>query len=182
MNFFNDIQQIDSQVKSGELDMAGRLQLPIRGEAMLFAVDTESKDGRNYLGFYLTLPGVDDYRKFEIRCPSLSDSDSSKYMAMQNIYKTLFGCLKRDPKTVLVDKCFSELTEVLKTNSVKVAYECEETKYIAQRGAKAGSEVSAIFLRSLSGIAKSAKINIEIKRKEQAAGQWEMAPSEEVPF
>lgn len=180
MSFFGEIAQIDNQVKTGELDMAGRLQLPLSGEAILFAVDTESKDGRNYLLFYFTLPGTEDYRKFEIRCPSAADTDNSKYMGMQNIYRTLFGALKRDPKTIMVDRCFAELADTLNTYSIKVNYECEETKYIAQRGAKAGSEVKATFLRSINGIAKVTKTSIEIKKKETT--NWSPNTTDEVPF
>jgi hypothetical protein len=180
MNFWNDIQTIDQQVKSGELDMSGRLQLPKSGIAILFHCDLENKDGRNYFGFYLTNDDATDFRKFEIRCPLGSDQDNAKYMAMQNIYNTLFGAMKQDPKTVMIDKCYNTLTEYLKTKSIKVNFECEETKYIAQKGRKAGEEVSATFLRKLTAVAGIQKVQIEIKKKESSA--WNDDSEETVPF
>lgn len=183
MSIWNDIQSIDNKVKSGELDMSGRLQLPTKGEAFLFHIDLDNKEGRNYIVFYFTLPGVDDYRKFDIRCPSGSDSDNSQYMAIQNIYNTLYGAMKLDSKVVLVEDAYKKVSELLKTKSIKVKYECEESKYIAQKGAKAGQEVTAIFLRSISGLGTTTKMNVEIKKKETAvnAASWEMA-TEDVPF
>jgi hypothetical protein len=183
MGFLQDIAQIDNQVKSGELDMAGTLALPKSGEAILFAVDIEYRDSRNWINFFFTLPGEDNFKKFDIRCPLSTDADNAKYMGMQNIYKTLFGVVKLDPKTISVDKAYSSVIDVLKNKSIKCQYELEERKYLAQRGTRAGQELTAFSLRSITGLSMITKINIEIKKKEPEQGGWQQnVGGEDVPF
>lgn len=192
MDFLREVSQIDQSVKSGELNQAGMLQMPATGEAILFALETDNREGRNYLQFYMTLPGSRDYRRWDVRCPSSGDPDNAKWMGMQNIYNTLFGVLKRDPKSMLVDKCFEEIIERLKTNSIKISYTTEETSYIGQRGARAGKEVKSTFLRTITGVSMIPKIDIVIKPKEtqpaQSSSSWGQPSgggfggSEEVPF
>lgn len=191
MNFLSEVSQIDQSVKSGELNQAGMLPMPPSGEAILFHVDTDNREGRNYIQFFLTLPGSRDYRRWDVRCPSAGDADNAKWMGMQNIYNTLFGVLKRDPKSMLVDKCFEELQAKLKESSVKISYVTEETSYIGQRGKNAGKEVKSAFLRSITGLAMVPKVTIDVKPKaEPQASQsnWGQPAgggfggSEEVPF
>lgn len=191
MNFLSEVSQIDQSVKSGELNQAGMLSMPPTGEAILFHVDTDNREGRNYIQFFLTLPGYRDYRRWDVRCPSADDADNAKWMGMQNIYGTLFGVLKRDPKSMLVDKCFEELAAQLKDKSIKISYVTEETSYIGQRGKNAGKEVKSAFLRSITGLAMVAKVIIDVKPKaapQAAQSNWGQPAgggfggSEEVPF
>lgn len=183
MSLWNEIQDIDNKVKSGELDISGRLQLPNSGDAILFHVEIENKEGRNYILFYFTNEECVDYRKYEIRCPIASDSDNAKYMGMQNIYNTLFGAMNLDPKTIKVDACYDKVSTLLKGKSIKIKYECEETKYIAQRGARQGKEVSSVFLRKITAIAATNKVNIEIKKRADNYSSWnDNYVAEETPF
>jgi hypothetical protein len=191
MNFLSEVSQIDQSVKSGELNQSGMLPMPAVGEAILFAVEADNREGRNYLQFYMTLPGSTDYRRWDVRCPSTGDADNAKWMGMQNIYNTLFGVMKRDPKAMLVDKCFEELTNALKEKSIRIQYTTEETTYIGQKGKNAGKEVKSSFLRTITGISMVAKVSMDIKPKTPppaANSNWGQPAgggfggSEEVPF
>lgn len=166
MNNLSSLNQIDQGVKKGEISGGGMLDLPLKGEAILFDIDVFTRNNNQFLAFYLTLPGAHDYRRFDIRCPSGNDKQAAQYLGMQRIYATLFGAVKADPKSQLVDAVYNQAAEMLKANSIKVAYALSERSFISQRD---GTEKKMMDLDSLSGTAKIERVGVNITKPSEEA-------------
>lgn len=162
-----NLNNIDSGVKSGTISGGGMLQLPLTGEAILFDVDLHNDNGNQYMSFFLTLPGSSDYRRFQLRTPSENDKHAAQYLGMQRIYSTLFGAIKADSKIDLVTTVWLKITEALKASSIKVQYECAENSFISKRD---GKEIKTLELNRLTGTARIERVQIRaLKPSEKSA-------------
>jgi hypothetical protein len=155
------LNQIDNGVKQGTISGGGNLQLPLQGEAILFDIDIHTDNSNQYMSFFLTVPGSQDFRRFQLRTPSQNDKHAAQYLGMQRIYATLFGAIKADPKADLVTAVWERLTETLKTNSIKVQYEAAENSFISKRD---GKEIKTLELNRLTGTARVQRVELNIQK------------------
>jgi hypothetical protein len=135
VNIFDNVDKIDQRVKAGEI--TGRVEFPEKGEAILFAVETRSNSGQNFITFHLALADNLSARgAFDVRLPLPTDKDAGQYLGMQRVYNTLHACGKKNPKIDSTGSVYTALENFLGKNSMRVGFEIENRVQWSERHAK----------------------------------------------
>jgi len=127
LSMLNDLQE---QADSGKLGSFKKW--PEKGSAFVKDIELEDRNGNDY--FAIILQDYEDENcthKFYCRVPRQTDSDGSKYMAMQRL-KSAFGSIQ----TAIGAKGYHDFLSVFKsfigTNRIKVDFELSEYTSISQ--------------------------------------------------
>jgi hypothetical protein len=149
MDIFATADKIDNLVKEGAI--TGRANFPEKGTAILFAVETKSNAGQNFITFHLaehsntSLRGV-----FDVRIPLPTDKEAGQFLGMQRLYATLHASCKKNPKSDKVSDVYRGLESFLQKQHMHVEYEIQNRESFSQSTGKTYTNQDLVSLKHIA--------------------------------